>query len=225
MHDGAGARPRVVEGEVQGHFLGRRVAADAGGPSRRASRAGPDRASPRQALVGVISQPRPRAAALILPEEPAVRPRSNSDRAKRRSPRAAASRSSPALQHARAPWRRNPAPPKLPDLSASARSASRRRAAPARRDRSPGRCRRRARPSAVDHGARGLAAGDDEAARRRRRPGPGRGRRRSCSTRAADFAGRGAHGPRRPPRAVPRNRRAAPAARCAAHASQRRRRR
>jgi hypothetical protein len=67
---------------VQRHFLGRGVAGDqpAVGPSRD-SRAGSS--EPSEALVGVTSQPPSSSLTLILPEEPGVSPRSNSERPSR----------------------------------------------------------------------------------------------------------------------------------------------
>ena len=82
MHHGARRAARLVERGVQRHFLGRRVAGHQppAGPSFD-SRAGSRK--PSEALVGVTSQPPSSSLTLILPEEPGVSPRSNSERPKR----------------------------------------------------------------------------------------------------------------------------------------------
>jgi len=80
MHHRARGAARLIQGRMQRHFLGRGIAGDEPAwVSTRDSRAGSS--EPSEALVGVTSQPPSSSFTLILPDEPGVSPRSNSETA------------------------------------------------------------------------------------------------------------------------------------------------
>ena len=78
VNDGAAIGALLVHDDVQERFLGRRIAVDQmAAASKRDRRAGSS--APSEALVGVISQPPSSSRTEMLPVEPKVSPRANSE--------------------------------------------------------------------------------------------------------------------------------------------------
>ena len=151
MDDGGVARaaPRTSRGAAKASFVGASPPRRAR-RRRRGSRAAPDRARPSEEPVGVMQE----AVAVRAAGCPCCRGSgrartASAERAERSRSGASLTRGSRRRRSMReAPSRRNPRPPKLPDFSASAQRGSPGVASTARRDRSAGRSRSAATPSA-----------------------------------------------------------------------------